>query len=64
MEKRLDDIEATFGFQELALERLSKEVREQQKEIILLREEIKDLKALYFSNEALSNDDNEKPPHY
>ena len=42
--KRLNELEARATFQEDTIEKLSKELSIQQKEIILLREEIKSLK--------------------
>ena len=60
--KRLNELEARATFQEDTIEKLSKELSIQQKEIILLREEIKSLKE---SNEKnIIEDTAEKPPHY
>ena len=42
--KRLNELEARATFQEDTIEKLSKELSIQQKEIILLKEEIKSLK--------------------
>ena len=60
--KRLNDLEAKSTFQEDTIERLSKELSIQQKEIILLKEEIKALKESPEKN-FIENTD-EKPPHY
>ena len=60
--KRLNELEARATFQEDTIEKLSKELSIQQKEIILLKEEIKSLKE---SNEKnIIEDTAEKPPHY
>ena len=47
--KRLNELEARATFQEDTIEKLSKELSIQQKEIILLKEEIKMLKVLIGS---------------
>ena len=61
-EERLNDLEAMSVFQEDTIERLSNELRKQQQELIVLKEELKSLK------ENIDNgffvDKNEKPPHY
>ena len=61
-DKRLNELEAKYSFQEDSLERLSDEVRKQQQEILLLKEELKFLK----ENQKKEFHDNkdEKPPHY
>ena len=60
--KRLNELEARATFQEDTIEKLSKELSIQQKEIDLLKEEIKSLKE---SNEKnIIEDTAEKPPHY
>jgi uncharacterized coiled-coil protein SlyX len=60
--KRLNELEARATFQEDTIEKLSKELSIQQKEIILLKEELKSLKE---SNEKnIIEDTAEKPPHY
>ena len=60
--KRLNELEARATFQEDTIEKLSKELSIQQKEIILLKEELKSLKE---SNEKnIIEDTSEKPPHY
>ena len=60
--KRLNELEARATFQEDTIEKLSKELSIQQKEIILLKEELKSLKE---SNEKNNIEDTaEKPPHY
>ena len=60
--KRLNELEARATFQEDTIEKLSKELSIQQKEIILLREEIKSLKESLEKN--IIEDTAEKPPHY
>ena len=61
-DKRLNELEAKYSFQEDSIERLSGEVRKQQQEILLLKEELK------FLKENQKNDfpenKHEKPPHY
>ena len=60
--KRLNELEARATFQEDTIEKLSNELSIQQKEIILLKEELKSLKE---SNEKnIIEDTAEKPPHY
>ena len=60
--KRLNELEARATFQEDTIEKLSKELSIQQKEIILLKEELKSLKE---SNEKnIIEDSAERPPHY
>ena len=61
-DKRLNELEAKYSFQEDSIERLSDEVRKQQQEILLLKEELKFLK----ENQKTDFHDNkdEKPPHY
>jgi len=60
--KRLNELEARATFQEDTIEKLSKELSIQQKEIVLLKEELKSLKESNEKNiiEATA----EKPPHY
>jgi len=60
--KRLDELEAKSVFQEDSIERLSSEIRTQQKEIMSLKEEIKFLKDSIEIN--LADDPDQKPPHY
>ena len=60
--KRLNELEARATFQEDTIEKLSKELSIQQKEIILLKEEIKSLKESLEKN--IIEDTTEKPPHY
>ena len=60
--KRLNELEARATFQEDTIEKLSKELSIQQKEIVLLKEELKSLKE---SNEKnIIEDSAERPPHY
>ena len=60
--KRLNELEARATFQEDAIEKLSKELSIQQKEIVLLKEELKSLKE---SNEKnIIEDTAERPPQY
>ena len=61
-DKRLNELEAKYSFQEDSMERLSDEVRKQQQEILLLKEELKFLKENQ-KNDFNDNKD-EKPPHY
>ena len=44
--KRLNELEARATFQEDTIEKLSKELSIQQKEIVLLKEELKSVKIL------------------
>ena len=60
--KRLNELEARATIQEDSIEKLSKELSIQQKEIILLKEEIKSLKESFEKN--IIEDTAEKPPHY
>ena len=60
--KRLNELEARATFQEDAIEKLSKELSIQQKEIVLLKEELKSLKE--FNEKNIIEDRAEKPPHY
>ena len=60
--KRLNELEAKATFQEDTIEKLSKELSIQQKEIVLLKEELKSLKEAYEKN--IIEDTTEKPPHY
>ena len=61
-DKRLNELETKYSFQEDSIERLSDEVRKQQQEILLLKEELKFLKENQ-KNDFHHNKD-EKPPHY
>ena len=60
--KRLNELEARAIFQEDTIEKLSKELSIQQKEIVQLKEEIKSLKE--SSEKNIIEDTTEKPPHY
>ena len=60
--KRLNELEARATFQEDTIEKLSIELSIQQKEIILLKEELESLKESYEKN--IIEDITEKPPHY
>ena len=60
--KRLNELEARATFQEDTIEKLSKELSIQQKEIIQLKEEIMSLKESFEKN--IIEDTTEKPPHY
>ena len=60
--KRLNELEARVTFQEDTIEKLSKELSIQQKEIVLLKEELKSLKE--SSEKNIIEDTTEKPPHY
>ena len=61
-DERLNDLEAKSVFQEDTIERLSNELRKQQQELILLKEELKSLKE-NIDNRSFADKD-EKPPHY
>tara|TARA_Y100000994_G_scaffold29500_1_gene20549 strand:- start:254 stop:454 length:201 start_codon:yes stop_codon:yes gene_type:complete len=61
-DKRLNELEAKYSFQEDSIERLSNELRRQQQEISFLKEELKSLKENQ-KNDFHENKD-EKPPHY
>ena len=61
-EKRINELETKSTFQEDIIERLSEELRKQQKEIQILKEEIVIIKNHLESN--LIENDIEKPPHY
>ena len=61
-DKRLNELETKYAFQEDTIERLSEELRKQQQEIIILKEELK-----FFKDKSENNfidNKNEKPPHY
>ena len=60
--KRLKELEVRATFQEDTIEKLSKELSIQQKEIILLKEELKSLKESHEKN--IIEDTGERPPHY
>ena len=60
--KRLNELEARATFQEDTIEKLSKELSIQQKEIVLLKEELKSLKESHEKN--IVEDAGERPPHY
>ena len=61
-DKRLNELETKYAFQEDTIERLSEELRKQQQEIIILKEELKFLKDISENN--FIDNKNEKPPHY
>ena len=61
-EKRINELEMKSTFQEDIIERLSEELRKQQKEIQILKEEIVIIKKHLELN--LIENDIEKPPHY
>ena len=61
-DKRLNELETKYVFQEDTIERLSEELRKQQQEIIILKEELKFLKDNSENN--FIDNKNEKPPHY
>ena len=60
--ERIKELETKSIFQEDAIERLSKEVRLQQIEIIKLKDDIDQLMKTIKEPESSKND--EKPPHY
>ena len=61
--ERIKELETKSIFQEDAIERLSKEVRLQQIEIIKLKDDIDQLMNTIKEPESNSKND-EKPPHY
>jgi len=61
-EKRINELETKSTFQEDIIDRLSEELRKQQKEIQILKEEIVIIKKHLESN--LIENVIEKPPHY
>ena len=61
-DERLNDLEEKSVFQEDTIERLSNELRKQQQEIIVLKEELKSLKENIHNGSFVDKD--EKPPHY
>ena len=61
--ERIKELETKSIFQEDAIERLSKEVRLQQIEIIKLKDDIDQLMNTIKESESGSKND-EKPPHY
>ena len=61
-EKRINELKTKSTFQEDIIERLSEELRKQQKEIQILKEEIVIIKKHLELN--LIVNDIEKPPHY
>ena len=61
-EKRINELETKSTFQEDIIERLSEELRKQQKEIQILKEEIVIIKKHLESN--VIENYIEKPPHY
>ena len=60
--ERLDKLETKSVYQEDFLEKLSSELRTQQKEIIALKEELKLLKDSLQADHI--EEGNQKPPHY
>ena len=63
-EDRLNKIESKYLFQEDYLERLSRELRTQQVEILKLKDEIKSLKESLTEMSPKEGIEEEKPPHY
>ena len=63
LEKRINELEARHSFQEDSIERLSSEVRKQQQEIISLKDKLLAVINTLDKN-ALSENSEEKPPHY
>ena len=61
--ERVKELETKSIFQEDAIERLSKEVRLQQIEIIKLKDDIDQLMNT-IKEPASSSENDEKPPHY
>lgn len=63
-EKRINDLESKFSFQEELVNELNLIVAEQQGEIKILTEAIKYLKDSAGQDGQSSNMNNERPPHY
>jgi uncharacterized coiled-coil protein SlyX len=61
--KRINELEAKTVFQEDSIERLSKELRIQQIEIIKLKDELAQMKELN-DEPIIDGKSVEKPPHY
>ena len=61
---RLNEVESKFLFQEDTLERLSMELRKQQKEIQDLKDQIISLKESLIEMSSKDGIEEEKPPHY
>ncbi len=65
MEKRIEDLEVRFSFQEESIEALSNQQHAQQKEIDALQREVAQLKQLLQQNRGSGNEIiDEPPPHY
>jgi uncharacterized coiled-coil protein SlyX len=61
---RIIELESKFIFQEDSIERLSKELRLQQLELIRLKEEVKHLMSLLEDPAVGEAETDTKPPHY
>ena len=61
---RIKELESKSIFHEDSIERLSKEVRLQQIEIIKLKEDLRQLIYLLQESETCDDKPGEKPPHY
>jgi|TARA_B110000305_G_scaffold26891_1_gene24654 uncharacterized coiled-coil protein SlyX len=61
---RLKELESKFLFQEDSMERMSKEMRVQQIEIIKLKDQVQQLESEQGESGISENKTEEKPPHY
>ncbi len=65
MEKRIEDLEVRFSFQEESIEALNSQQHVQQKEIAALQREVAQLKRLLQQSSSSGNEIiDEPPPHY
>ncbi len=65
MEKRIEDLEVRFSFQEESIEALNSQQHAQQKEIDALQREVAQLKQLLQQSSGSGNEIiDEPPPHY
>lgn len=65
MEKRIEDLEVRFSFQEESIEALNSQQHAQQKEIDALQREVAQLKQLLQQSSSSGNEIiDEPPPHY
>ena len=64
LEKRVNDLESKFSFQDELVNQLNLIVTEQQSKITVLTESLKYLKQESGGDDQNSSLKNEKPPHY
>lgn len=65
MEKRIEDLEVRFAFQEESIDALNRQQHLQQKEIDALQREVARLKQLLQQSSGSGNEIiDEPPPHY